>query len=942
MLSILAGFLRWRIKTKIAFAFGVISTITVAVSAAAVVGSRRSGELATRTYDETVVTTAYARAASSDFSSMRAELAHGLMASPATRSKARDNVETLHRSFLQDLATAVSASSSEAVGTVAADLRRVEGEWMAMARSLDDHFRPELWDAAELKAHVTERGIDDMVARVSRAGFDYRTVARATVAHDIQAAVVGAGVAILISGLVAWILSSRISGPLGAASRFAGEIASGRFDSDPPSVTSDEIGDLTASMVTMRDDLRGLIQHQTVLQEQSQARVAEALDGSSEGVVIVQADGVVQLANARALDFLGLPAGRSLSGLSKAALAKQLARPGDDRSPLVMMAGEGPESEEFLLADGRWVRNSRNRTAEGGMVALYTDVTEARARRDQLAAALANLDGAMANMSQGLAVFSADGTLGLANPQFYHLVGIDAEAHGPGTPLDALVGSILGSLGVGASAAARRTRHEDKVLKRGRAFVRSLVLGDAVLSVHYAPMPEGGCLTTVENVTEKRRIDERIHFLATHDALTRLPNRTLFQLRVEDALARARRGKAFAIQYLDLDRFKQVNDTLGHAVGDEVLQQATARLLACVRDTDTVARLGGDEFAILQADIDGTPDCDALAQRVIASLSAPYLVDGQDVSIGTSIGIALSPAHGVDYGTLLRSADTALYKSKDDGRGTWRFFAEALNQKLVLRRELERDLRAALIASEFELHYQPLMDTATRTVCGFEALLRWNHPVRGRIPPTEFIPVAEDTGLIREIGAWVMNTACREAAAWSLPVRIAVNVSAVQLRESTFVQSVQDCLSASGLVAGRLEIEITETVLMADPETTAAVLRELRSLGLSIAMDDFGTGHSSLASLHAFPFGKIKIDRSFIRDLGDRRGADQIVRAVVMLGKTLDMRVTAEGVETQPQLDFLCDAACDEIQGYLIGRPMPGSQVAAFLATSPSPLSRAA
>ena len=942
MLSILAVFLKWRIKTKIAVAFGVISAITVAVSAAAVVGSRRSGELATRTYDETVVTTAYARAASSDFSSMRAELAHELMSPTAARSRARDNVEVLHQSFLQDLATAVSASSSNEIGAVATDLRRVEGEWIAMARALEERFRTDLWDAAELKAHVTERGIDDMVAKVSRAGFDYRTVARSTVARDTQAAVIGAGLAILISGIVVWILSSRISGPLGAASRFAGEIASGRFDSDPPSITSDEIGDLTTSMVTMRDDLRRLIEHQAILQEQSQARVAEALDGSSEGVVIVQADDLVQLANARALDFLGVSPGKSLSGISRTGLIKQLVRPGDDRSPLLMMSGDGPESEEFLLADGRWVQNSRNRTAEGGMVALYTDVTEARARRDQLAAALANLDGAMANMSQGLAVFAADGTLSLANPQFYLLVRVDAEAHGAGTPFDRLIGAILGPLDLAPSAVARRGRHEGRLLKRSRTFVRTVSLGDAVLAIHYAPMPEGGCLATVENVTEKRKVEERIHFLATHDALTRLPNRTRFQQRVEEAINRARRGKGFAIHCLDLDRFKQVNDTLGHAVGDAVLQQATGRLLAIVREVDVVARLGGDEFAILQADIDDEAACATLAKRVIEALSQPYLVDGHDVSIGTSIGIALSPINGDDYGTLLKSADTALYKSKDDGRGTWSFFSDELNRKLVQRRELEQDLRSALAEAEFELHYQPLMETTSQKVCGFEALLRWRHPARGLVSPAEFIPVAEDTGLIREIGAWVMRTACQEAAGWSVPVRIAVNVSAVQLREPDFCQSVQDCLRASGLPAGRLEVEITESVLMSNPERTADVLRTLRDMGVSIAMDDFGTGHSSLASLHAFPFGKIKIDRSFVNDLGERRGADQIVRAVVMLGKTLNMRVTAEGVETRRQLSFLKDAACDEIQGFLIGRPMPRSQIAEFLAKAQSALPWAA
>ena len=405
----------------------------------------------------------------------------------------------------------------------------------------------------------------------------------------------------------------------------------------------------------------------------------------------------------------------------------------------------------------------------------------------------------------------------------------------------------------------------------------------------------------------------------------------LIRAKVDEALIRARRGRGFAYHALDLDHFKAVNDAMGHAAGDDLLMQVTDRLRSCLRETDIVARLGGDEFAVLQSDVDDQKDAEPIAQRIIASVSAPYVVMGGDVIIGVSVGIAIAPQNGKTQGEIAIAADRALYKSKENGRGIHTFFSEEMNERSRSRRELETDLRSALGSGQLELHYQPLLDAASMRIGGFEALMRWRHPRRGWVSPVEFIPIAEETGLIRELGAWAVEEACKEASGWTDDAYVAVNVSAVQLRDPKLQSVVLGALSKTGLPASRLELEITESSLVKDPVKTTTVMRDLRASGVKFALDDFGTGWSSLSMLHAFPFTRIKVDRSFVKDLGARRGAEQIVRAVVLLGKTLSMQITAEGVETRAQLAFLEEVGADAIQGWLVGRAVPPREVAGLL-----------
>jgi diguanylate cyclase (GGDEF)-like protein len=381
---------------------------------------------------------------------------------------------------------------------------------------------------------------------------------------------------------------------------------------------------------------------------------------------------------------------------------------------------------------------------------------------------------------------------------------------------------------------------------------------------------------------------------------------------------------------LDLDHFKNVNDTLGHPCGDRLLEMAAERLSSVTRDTDTVARMGGDEFAILQMAISQPSDATALALRVIDAIGAPYLIDGHQVVIGTSVGIAVGPTDGTSPEDLLRNADLALYRAKADGRGTFRFFEHGMDLQMQERRTLEADLRRAMQAGEFELHYQPVVNLESGDVRGFEALMRWRHPDKGMVPPANFIALAEEIGCIIPLGEWAIRQACATAAAWPEPLEVAVNLSPVQFSTPGLVQVVMSALAASGLPARRLELEITESTLLQDSESTLATLYNLRSLGVRIAMDDFGTGYSSLSYLQSFPFDKIKIDRSFIRDVADGVGSLNIVRAVAAMAKGLGMTTTAEGVETQEQLDAVRSEGCTEMQGFLFGRPLPADELEAL------------
>jgi diguanylate cyclase (GGDEF)-like protein/PAS domain S-box-containing protein len=438
-------------------------------------------------------------------------------------------------------------------------------------------------------------------------------------------------------------------------------------------------------------------------------------------------------------------------------------------------------------------------------------------------------------------------------------------------------------------------------------------------------------LGVIEDVTERKNSEERIAHLAHYDALTDLPNRVLFRERLEQAIKRLRAGEHVAVLYLDLDNFKGINDTLGHPVGDELMKAVATRLRGCVGETDMVARLGGDEFAIIQtAGVHPTGVID-LVGRIHEAIRTPFDVFGHQLVADTSIGIALAPDDGTNPDQLLKNADLALYGAKADGRGTYRFFEPEMDARIKARRALEFDMRQAIMCDGFDIFYQPVVSLRDNKISGCEALLRWRQSERGSISPANFVSVAEETGLINLLGAWVLRTACAEAASWPVDVRVAVNVSPVQFKTGNLVQLVLNALAASGLPAHRLELEITESVLIRDDEATLVILHQLRDLGVRIVLDDFGTGYSSLNYLHRFPFDKIKIDRSFIKNVTEADGSRSIVLAVVSIAKSRDITTTAEGVETQQQMDLLRSLGCTEMQGFLFSPPRPAAEVLPLL-----------
>jgi diguanylate cyclase (GGDEF)-like protein/PAS domain S-box-containing protein len=473
-------------------------------------------------------------------------------------------------------------------------------------------------------------------------------------------------------------------------------------------------------------------------------------------------------------------------------------------------------------------------------------------------------------------------------------------------------------------------RHVDGRLVPVECLARTLAGEDGDLRV-----------VAVRDISERKAAEERIRHMANHDALTGLPNRNLFQDRLTQAVARSKRGTSTAaVLCLDLDRFKNVNDLSGHDVGDALLRQVAQRLTNSVRADDTVARLSGDEFAIIQVGV-AHPDGPAiLADRLVKNLAQPFEIDGHQVTISTSLGISLYPGDGEDDEELLRAADTALYRAKAAGRGTYRFFEAEMDVRLQERRWMERELRQALAQQQLDLYYQPLVDCKNVTLLGFEALARWEHAERGFISPADFIPLAEECGLILPLGSWVLRRACRDAMTWPEDTIVAVNLSPAQFRQNDIVREVLGVLDETGLPAHRLELEITEGVLIDDTERVLETLRTLKDVGVRLSLDDFGTGYSSLSYLQRFPFDKIKIDRSFVAELGNNSDSMAIVRAVIALGRSLHITVTAEGVETQQQLALLRAENCDQAQGFLIGTPQPRSEAASLLADPESMMAK--
>lgn len=530
-------------------------------------------------------------------------------------------------------------------------------------------------------------------------------------------------------------------------------------------------------------------------------------------------------------------------------------------------------------------------------------------------------EAALNNMSQALCLTDSTKAVLVYNERFSELFKV--------APPPALQGSAI-TMVLPAAFTPADARESGKLAPPSGSDGHVHRLADGrVIYVSHAPMTEGGWVSTFEDITERQRVQDHIAHMAHHDALTTLPNRLKFWAEVEAKLQELKSGGAgFAILYLDLDRFKEVNDTLGHPTGDALLQLAAQRLKGAAGSSTVVARLGGDEFGVLHG---ANGDATDLARRLIGEISRPFVIDGKEVRLTTSIGIALAPQDGLASDLLVKNADLALYRAKAMGANTYQFFDPEMEKTLWRRRSLEDDLRSALSSDQLQVHFQPLVSLAEmRIVCG-EALLRWNHPVHGAVPPAEFIPIAEEIGCIDALGEWVMRQAFKEASKWPEDVRVAVNLSPVQFKDARLYDRIVSAAADAGLRPERAELEITESVLLQDTEVNIEILDRFRELGFAIALDDFGTGYSSLSYLLRFPFDKLKIDRCFIRDLAGRGQSLTIVRSVITLARRLGMRTTAEGVETLEQLEIVQEAGCTEAQGFFINRPLTADEFRALL-----------
>ncbi|HEY4775603.1 MAG TPA: EAL domain-containing protein [Xanthobacteraceae bacterium] len=548
----------------------------------------------------------------------------------------------------------------------------------------------------------------------------------------------------------------------------------------------------------------------------------------------------------------------------------------------------------------------------------------------ELESANIHIDGALNNIPQGVCMFDREARIVVVNERYIQMYGLSREVVKPGCSLRTL---IYHRKDVGLFKGDPDQYCKDIIDTISQGKTSSLLIettdGRSIYIVQQ-PMANGGWVVTHDDVTERRRAEEQMAFMARHDALTGLANRVLLLEKMEEALARLRRrGEVFTVFMFDLDLFKAVNDSLGHPVGDALLKAVAHRLRAGTRETDMVARLGGDEFALLQS-VEGNQREGAiiLANRLLEEISAPYEIDGHQIVIGTSIGIVLAPSDGTEADQLLKNADLALYRAKSEGRHGYRLFDPAMDAEARARRALQVDLRNAIARDEFELYYQTVFEARTGNVCGAEALVRWCHPQHGVIEPNQFIHLAEEVGLIAPLGEWILRKACTEAARWPSGIKLAVNLSPAQFRKCNLVDIVADALVASGLPPDRLEVEITESLLLQKNAGNLSMLHELKSLGISIVLDDFGTGYSSFSYLRMFPFDKIKIDRSFVSELSVRADCAAIVCAVVGLGRGLNIVTTAEGVETAEQLALLRAAGVDQVQGFLFSRPCPATELA--------------
>ncbi|WP_247316167.1 EAL domain-containing protein [Bradyrhizobium sp. 141] len=927
------------IRTQILIFCLAMSAIVVALGGYATLGIRHAGDLVARTFDESLMSINYARAAGADFAAMRvASVQRRMTKEPATRARLDDEIERLAKSLSEDLTIAAERSQSARAAGAAAKVREAADAWVALHRhgmepsvengtNPDANVRDPLTDHLDQLSRTVNQQVELLVNYTAGDGFLFRQRALSAIKRDLQFNVIGLSIALALSTAFSWLLLRRIIGPVATASRAARKIADGDLTVKIPEGGIDELGTLLTAMATMRNNIRAMVDREVSQRRSAQTRLSDALENSREGVVLLDRDGQIALANSRASEFIG----SAPQLLSPDPLWSAMVHDPEAKATQIAEGAVQELASEAQLPDGRWLRVSRSPTQEGGIIVVFSDITALKQKKAELHATNLKLDAALTHMSQGLCLYDSLARLQVVNRRFCEIFNIMPELLRPGMRFEDVLRLSVAAGNHGDQSLADLLAERESFLpcQSGNYFQH---LSDGrIVSIGHRSTSDGGWLITCEDVTEKQRAQSQIAFMARHDVLTKLPNRSLFAERIEQAIAKAGRGSGFAVLCLDLDNFKQVNDTLGHPVGDALLCAVADRLSACVREIDTVARLGGDEFAIVQASIQHAGDTERLARRIVEQVAEPYDLNGHPVIVGCSVGISVAPADGATGDKLLKNADVALYRAKADGRATWRFFEPAMDASLQQRRALELDLREAMDNEDFALFYQPLYDLQGDCLSGFEALLRWAHPERGQVPPDQFIPIAEETGLINPIGQWVLNRACEQAAMWPDEIKLAVNVSAVQFRNPHLIEIIVNALANSKLSPHRLELEITESVLLMNSAETIATLHKLKAHGLRIALDDFGTGYSSLSYLRGFPFDKLKIDQSFVRDAAAMTGSRLIVRSIIGLGKSLGMTTTAEGVETIEQLNQMRAEGCDEAQGYLISRPVPDTQVASTI-----------
>ena len=914
------------IRGKLLMAFLCMTIVTGGLGAYAVASIADGARLVIETFDNSLMSISFARAAAVDFATMEGLAARRQIVSDETiRRDLAARVDDLADSLRDDLRIAADRSRSARAARAAETALKSAEAWRAAERApVTDPAAPARWVLLEATSASVAAEIDLLVNFTAGDGFLNREKAVAAIQSNRVLTISATLVALLLSGVTVVTLARRIIRPLAEASAAATRIAQGELETPIPKGGADELGTLLRAMAVMRDNIRAMMGHEIAQRQSAQGRLVDAIEGSNEGVVLVDSDDRIVIANSQLARFF--PA------------AGDALRPGARLSDAIQetAARDGFAStvpREVELANGTWLRISRGGSQEGGFVAICGDITIEKQREAAVTRTNRLFDAALNNMSQGLCLYDANHRLLVSNRQFAELHRLAPEVPRPGMSFREVLALSVAAGNHGQDDIETLYAAQMDIISAHHSDTQLREMSDGrVVAISHEPMDDGGWVATFEDVTERRRAETRISFLARHDELTGLPNRVRFRESLDQALSQLGRGHGFAVLSVNLDHFKFINETLGHPVGDRVLRAAAERLQACMRETDIVARVGGDEFAVVQSGVARPDDAAELASRIVSALGLPFDIDEHRVMTGASLGIAVAGSDGTSAETLLKHADLALQRAKLDGRGAYRCFEPDMDARMQARRALEQDLRQAVVNDEFELFYQPLISLETGRISGFEALIRWWHPTRGMVSPAEFIPVVEETGLIVPIGEWVIRRACLEAATWPLGLKVAVNVSPLQFKSPRLLPSVTEALAESGLSASRLELEITESVLLTENSDSLSTLRQLHDLGAHIAMDDFGTGYSSLSYLRSFPFDKIKIDQSFVRDLDTRRDSRAIVRAIISLGSSLGMRVLAEGVETAEQLALLRAEGCDEVQGYFFSRPRPRQELPEMIA----------